>query len=398
MRKSDLSGQKKHKICHIITLLELGGAQQNTLYCTRRHDREKYKVGLIAGSGGFLDTEARGLPDTDVFLLDSLRHPISPLRDIIALVRIAFLLKREGVSLVHTHSSKAGILGRWAAWLARVPVRIHTVHGWSFNDFHPPLKRRLFTLLERMTAPITQKLVTVSMADLRKGIDRKIASEDRYTVIHSGMNLEEFRQARCSDPASKKAELGLDASRPVVGMVACLKNQKAPLDFVEAAQKVSEKLPEVQFLLVGDGILRDRIERKILDDGLASRVKLPGWRRDVPEIMNAMDVVVLTSLWEGLPRVIPQAFCCGKPVVATAVDGSVEVVQDGKNGFLVPPGDVDAMANRIVTLVEDEDLRKTMSKEAAKTIDLESDFNQAVMLKNLEELYEQLLEERCIML
>ncbi|MFC2173466.1 glycosyltransferase family 4 protein [Acidobacteriota bacterium] len=382
------------KIYHIITLLELGGAQQNTLYCTKTHDRTKYRVGLIAGRGGILDKEALVIPASKTYLVRSLRHPISPFWDLVALIRLTRVLRKESVDLVHTHSSKAGIVGRWAAFLARVPVRIHTIHGWSFNDYHPPLKRRLFMFLERATAKITHKFIAVAHGDVDRGLSNNIGTEDKYKVIHSGMNLIEFINTRRSDPKKKRVELGLDPLRPVVGMVACFKRQKAPLDFVEAAQRVAERLPDVQFLMVGDGILRDRIEKKIMDAGLMGCVKLAGWRRDVPEVINAMDVVVLTSLWEGLPRVIPQAFACGRPVVATAVDGSKEIVRDGENGFLASPGDVEMIAHRLIKLLTDNELRETLSQEAARSVDLDSDFNESVMVRRIEALYDELLKKQ----
>ncbi|MCK5534746.1 glycosyltransferase family 4 protein [bacterium] len=376
--------KKKIKIAHIITKLELGGAQQNTLYTLMHLNREKFEAVLICGKGGILDQEVFLSLGDKVFFVRELSRKINPLFDFIALVKIWCLLKKEKITLVHTHSSKAGILGRWAAKLAGVAYIIHTYHGFGFNSYQKRFIQWLFITVERITASITTKLITVSSENIKKGLANKIGKPGQYVVIHSGIKIKEL----LFNPEIKKQkrkEFFFNDKDFVIGMIACFKPQKDPVSFVLLAHKVCGYLPQAKFLLVGDGVLRPAIEGLIAKLNLQEKIKLPGWRRDVSQLLQTFDIMVLTSLWEGLPRVFPEAMALGIPVVATGVDGAREVIKNGVNGFLVPPKDIEAMAQKIIYLFNNPETMKQIGIKGKEMLSSTFDIDQ--MVKEIEILY-----------
>lgn len=380
---------ERRRIAHLITRLELGGAQQNTLFSAAHHDRTRFAVSLWAGRGGILDDEARSIPDADVRLLDFLRHPIAPPADAVAIVRLAALLRSSRIELLHTHSSKAGIVGRLAATLAGTPAVVHTVHGWSFNDTQPPALRRFYVALERLAARRTHALVFVAQADLDRGAALKIGDPARYHLFRSGIDRDRYVAPPGAREATRGA-LGYGPDDVVVGTLACLKAQKAPLDFVAAAAAAARSDPRLRFFIAGDGELRGDVEREVAARGLAAKFRLLGWRQDVPEVLAAMDLFALTSKFEGLPRAVLQAMAAGVPVVATAVGGTPEVVRDGVTGRLVPPGAPDAAAAAIVDLAADPALRRSCVEAARARLGAEFDLRG--MVAGLDRLYLRLLE------
>ena len=252
---------------------------------------------------------------------------------------------------MHTHSSKAGILGRLAARMARVPVVVHTVHGWGFHERQRPLVRHAYVSLERWCAGFTDALITVTPRDAERGLSLGIGREDLYTTIRSGIDVARFGSPERSREAVR-TELGLAADAPVVVSVMRLSPQKAPLDLLEATALLVREVPAARIVIVGDGPLRQDVEARSRALGLDDRVTLTGLRQDVPELLAAADVLALCSLWEGLARVIPQAMAAGLPVVATAIDGSAEAVTDGETGILVPPDDPATLAAALSTVCE----------------------------------------------
>lgn len=380
---------RKYKIVHLITRLDLGGAQQNTLHCVRHHDRERFDVELVAGGGGVLDVEARAIAGAGIHIVPYLKHAISPWSDLVALFRLRSHFRSRGVDLVHTHSSKAGIIGRLAAFLAGVPVVVHTAHGWSFNRTQPSGVRRGFVMLERMAAPITDRLIMVSRSNLDEGLASRIGRAGQYAVVRSGIDAAEFRVAgRSRDEV--RSELGCEPHHVLVGTVACLKPQKGPLDFVRAAAAAHRRCDRLRFVMAGDGELRAEVEMLAGQLGLGDVLRVLGWRRDVADLMRAMDVFLLTSRFEGLPRVVLQAMASGVPVVATAVDGTPEVVRDGRSGLLVPPESPETAAERVLELVADADLRRRCVDEARRALDETFDIHR--MVRDLERIYISLLE------
>lgn len=380
-------------IVHIITKLELGGAQQNTLFTVAHLNRERFQPYLITNDEGILVSEAMALRGVTTFLLPELIREINPLKDIRALLKIRRIVKslkkRDAAMIVHTHSSKAGILGRWGARLAGADVVIHTIHGFGFQDHQPFPIRTFIMLLERLTAMITDKLIAVSKANIQKGVEKGIFPAQKAILIRSGIELKEFQLVKI-DKGDKRKELGVEPTLPLVTMIGCLKPQKAPLDYVEIAHLVLHE-KDAYFILVGDGILRDKVEKRMAALGLEKRFKLLGWRRDIPEILAVTDVFCLTSLWEGLPRVLPQAMIMGIPIVATKVDGTPEAVTDGVNGFLLKPHDVEGMAERIAYLLGHSEKAVDMGRRGKTMLE---EFDISKMVSEQEKLYLGLLGKK----
>ena len=380
-------------VVHIITQLELGGAQQNTLFTIAHLNRERFRPYLITNNKGILVSEAMALKDVKTFFLPELIREINPVMDMRALFTIRAILrslkKNNSGMIVHTHSSKAGILGRWGARLAGADVIIHTIHGFGFHDHQSSPIRAFIILLEKLTATITDKFIAVSQANIQTGVDKGIFPIEKATLIRSGIDLEEFSRVRVNK-GDKKKELRVAPTLPLVAMIGCLKPQKAPLDYVEVAHLVLQE-KDAYFILVGDGILREKVEKQMAEWGLGERLKLLGWRRDIPEILAATDIFVLTSLWEGLPRVLPQAMVMGIPIVATNVDGTPEGVTDGLNGFLVDPHDVQGMAEKIVYLLNHSEKARAMGVRGKGMV---GEFDIGKMVNDQEELYLSLLREK----
>jgi glycosyltransferase involved in cell wall biosynthesis len=377
------------KVVHLITRLELGGAQQNTLFCVEHHDRTRFAVGLWTGKGGMLDAKAQVIERADVRILPWLVREVAPLRDAAAVIRLASML--GGVDLLHTHSSKAGILGRAAARLAGIPAVVHTVHGWSFNDVQPAVTRRVYVEAERAAARMTDRIVCVARFDRDRGLTAGIGHASQYRILRSGIDPSLYG----APPGARervREEIGAAPQDIVVGSIANLKPQKGPLDFVETARLARLRDSRLQFLIAGDGELRPAVERAVAGAGLSGSVHLLGWRADVPDLLAAMDIFLLTSLFEGLPRVVLQAMAASVPVVATHTGGVAEVVVDGWSGRLVPPGDSSAAADAIVQLAGDADVRRRFAVAARSSLGDEFDIRR--MVRELEDLYDDVLSRR----
>jgi len=385
-----IPGRPRARVAHLITKLEWGGAQENTLVTVRGLSRDRFDPVLIAGTGGMLDRAAASIQGVRFLQVDSLVREIRPAADLRALWELTSILREEkrraagSPLVVHTHSSKAGILGRAAARRAGADLILHSIHGFGFHEGDDAIRRGLFVGLERMVSRWTDAFIAVSEENIRLGIRERIFRPDRCRLIRSGFETKRFLSGSGEEG---RRLLGLPPGVPVVGTIAVFKPQKAPLDFVAVAQRVAAASPEARFVMVGDGELRQAAERAVASASLSGRFLFAGWRAEIPDILRAFDVFLLTSRWEGLPKVVPQALLSGVPVVATAVDGTREIVDDGQDGFLCAPGDVAGLADRVVRI-----LSGTSGIDPGFKRDrLLREFDQEEMIRAQQRLYAELL-------
>ncbi|MDO8435053.1 MAG: glycosyltransferase family 4 protein [Candidatus Binatus sp.] len=387
------------RICHVITRLIVGGAQENTLYTAiGQHRNPAFEVTLIAGidhgrEGNLHDrAHAAGV---NLRLTPLLVRPIRPVTDLRAHLELYRIFRAGQFDVVHTHSSKAGIVGRVAARMAHVPVVIHTLHSLVFHKYQSEVANQVYIRLKRRCAAFTDVLISVNDQTAKGAIAERIGRPEQHVTIHSGMELEPFLTIgdRLS-AADAKRRLGIAPEALVVGKVARLFPLKGHDQFLEAAVRIAAGQPRAKFLLVGDGSLRDSLEARARTLGIHDRLVFAGLvsPEEIPVCFQAMDVVVHTSLREGIARVLPQAGTVGKPVVTFDLDGAPEVIKDGVSGYLVPPLDTAALAERVLELLADPDRRAAFGR-AGRTFATEH-FSADLMVRRINEVYFSQLSRR----
>jgi len=381
------------RIVHVITRLIVGGAQENTLL-TAAGQAEEFgdEVIVVTGpgagpEGSLLDWALeRGL---ELRLVPEMGRAIRPWADLSSYRRIAAAIREIDPDIVHTHSSKAGILGRAAASRQQVPV-VHTIHGAAFHLGQSKLAQAVYRKAERWAARRCQRLISVCDAMTKQYLDAEIAAPEMFTTIYSGMDVEPFL-----DPPRPReevrAELGFEDADVVIGKVARLFDLKGHRYLLEAAPRIVEACPQARFLLVGDGPLRDQFEARISRDGLADHFVLTGLvpPERIPELIHATELVVHTSVWEGLARVLPQSMIAGKPVVSFDIDGAHEVVIPEETGLLVEPESVDGLVDAVTRLVADQELRTRLGDEGCHR--WTEAFRYQEMVRLVREVYEEVL-------
>lgn len=382
---------RKINILYIITKLELGGAQKQLLSLVRGLDKERFNPYILTAYDGLLVDTAKTIPNLKLIRCRFLERPIRPIKDTLALFFIYRFIKNNKIDIVHTHSSKAGILGRLAAKAAGVKIIIHTVHGWSFHDYQAGITYYFYLFLERLCAYFSSAIVVVSQWDKRQAARQLVGRQDKYKLIRYAINHEELKNN--IEGSKVRKEFGLSEVDLVIGMVACFKPQKAPLDFIKLASVIKKDFPNAKFILVGDGVLREKVRVLIDKLNLKEQVILTGWRHDVASILSCLDVFVLTSLWEGLPIAVLEAMATGLPVIATDTGGISEVVLHGKTGYLVKPGDIEALQDRLKELLIKPSLRKEFAKLSIATLG-SNEHSLNNMLKNTTQLYSDLFFRR----
>lgn len=368
-----MPGDRPLRVLHVITRLIVGGAQENTLLTAEGLDRmPEYDVALATGidrgpEGDLLDRAEKSIA---LILVPEMGRSINPFSDLMALWKLYRIIRRGRYHIVHTHSSKAGVLGRIAATLAGTPIIVHTLHSLVFHEYQPWIVNRTWRVVKKICAPMTDHFLSVSSIIIDKAVAAGIDRRDKFTTVYSGMELDWFLQSKASG-ADVRRELGIPEGAPVVGKIARLFPLKGHDELMDAAPEIVRRQPDVRFLLVGDGILYDHLRERATKAGILENFVFAGLmkRERIPEMLAAMDVVVHTSLREGLARVLPQALAMGKPCVSFDIDGAPEVIIDGETGYLVRAYDYETLADRISSLLADPGIRARMGAKGRRHVD-----------------------------
>jgi len=372
----------------------VGGAQENTLLSVIGLDAmPEYEVTLMSGIDkgreGELLSEAR--EKTNLLIVPEMGRSINPFSDLAAFWKIYRLIKKGRYHIVHTHSSKAGVLGRIAAWLAGTPLIVHTLHSLVFHEYQPWFINKSWRGIKKMCAPITDFFISVSEIIVQKAIAAGVDKPEKFRTIYSGMELDWFLNANF-DGNAVRHEFGIPEDAPVVGKIARLFPLKGHDQLMDAAPEIVKRVPKVRFFLIGDGILYEHLQERARDYGILENFVFAGLipRERIPEMISAMDIVVHTSLREGLARVLPQSLAMGKPCVSFNIDGAPEVVINDKTGYLVETYDNEGLSESISRLLKDPELRKKMGENGRRHVD--PAFRAETMVKEIAEVYKMLLE------
>ncbi len=387
-------------VIHIITRLDRGGSAQNTMLTVLGHDRTQYEPVVIAGHPGSWDAQG-GMAATEeqcrrlekegisCIILPSLVRPISPWKDLCALWTLVGILRAKRPAIVHTHTSKAGVLGRVAAWLARVPVIVHTPHGHVFYGHFGPGKSRIFLQIERILCRVTNTLVALTSAERDDHLDRAVGHADRFAVIPSGIDVERFRRARVEGRRIPQ-DFNCSTDATIVGSIGWLTDIKGHRVLVEALGYLKDEFPQLHAVIVGSGGQHHALLAQADSLGVRDRIHLVGHRDDVERCLAGMDCFVFPSLNEGMGRALIEAMAAGLPVVASRVGGIPAIVRHEENGLLVEAGDGWALSEALRRMLADPQLAERLGRNASRTIGQE--FGVKAMVEAVESVYQEAIE------
>jgi glycosyltransferase involved in cell wall biosynthesis len=370
-----------------------GGADENTLFTVQGLDKDRYEVDLIMGEefDESIFNKVKNI-NFNIIQIKGLKWKLNYLYDPIVLIKFIKLMRKNHYDIVHTHTTKAGILGRIAARIAGVPVIVHGLHGSTFQAFNSELLNWFLFLFERLTGRFTDAYISVSGVLSEKYIERGIGKKENYHTVYSGIKLEKFYGTRRKiDSRKKRRELGIGLEDFVIGNVARLETRKGHKFIIDAFKNVVEEQKDVhvKLLIIGEGNKREYLENYVKELNLGNRVIFTGYREDVEELMALMDIFVLTSLREGLPKVLVQAAAVGMPSIAFNVDGVPEIIEDNHNGFLVKAGDMKQLTKRIIQYIDHKELLVLHGKNSRELI--KGKWSIEDMVCKIDEIYQKLI-------
>jgi glycosyltransferase involved in cell wall biosynthesis len=382
------------RVLRIIARLNVGGTAVHVTLLTKYLDRERFETVLVSGTenpgeGTMIDfTRAHGIEPMIVPEMVG-QATLAP-RDAVALWRLVRLMRRYRPHIVDTHTAKAGSLGRVAAWMAGVPVIVHTYHGHVLEGYYDPVRTRLLRVMERGLARLSTRLLVVSRRVGEDLVRLGAVPAGKIEVVPLGMDLAPFldvdhRRGRL------RREFGIPDEAPIVAIVSRIFAIKNHALFIDAAARVLRELPDVRFLIVGDGILRPAIEQQAARLGIQQNVIFTGWRRDLAEIYADTTILVVSSNNEGTPVSAIEAMASAVPVVATRVGGLPDLIRDGETGVLVPPRSIAALSDALVALLKDPSERRRLG--TAARADAVARFSVDRLIEDTTRLYDRLLSE-----
>lgn len=384
------------RIVHIITRLIVGGAQENTLLSCEGQHAMGHEVTLLTGpslgpEGSLMERANHG--GYRIEEMDCMRRAILPRKDLRSYRLLIARLRELRPDVVHTHSSKAGIIGRWAAHKAGVPVVIHTIHGLAFTASTSRMANKAYEMLERWTAPVSTRIVCVADAMREQSLKAGIGRAEQYVTVYSGMETAAFLNPPVAREQVRES-LGIAPEHVVVGTVARLFHLKGHEDLLTLAPELCARYPQLRFMWVGDGLLRQQFEAQMAGMGVRDRFILTGLvpPSRIPELVSAMDILVHPSRREGLARAIAQGSLAARPVVTYDIDGNREALVDGETGFLIQPFDVAQLGRSLAVLLDDRG-RAARFGAAGRTFAL-ARFDAKVMVDALERVYRECVLEK----
>ncbi|MDP8263815.1 MAG: glycosyltransferase family 4 protein [Candidatus Ancaeobacter aquaticus] len=389
-----MPNNNKIKVLHIITRLVHGGAQENTLYTVKLLDKTRYDVSLVSGPSdgdeGSLEHIITDDNEIEFTVINELIRSPAPIKDFIALYKLFHLMRKNKYDIIHTHSSKAGILGRFAAKLAGIPIIIHTPHGHIFYGYFSAFITNIFIIFERITALFTDKIITLTHRGTEEHVMMNIAPADKFVTIYSGINIR--KDPFSIDINKKKQELNIAKETLVIGNIARLADIKGQKYLIEAMPEICSKVPNCCLILVGDGPAKNELLQVVHNLDIVNKVLFLGLRTDIAELISIMDIFILPSLNEGMGKVLLQSQHLGKPIIATDVGGVREIVTNGVNGFLVTSRDSGSIAQRSIELLKSDAMRTKMGDAGRANVG--ERFSIETMVKNIASLYEELLHTK----
>ena len=383
-----MNQRRKIKLLYIVTRMIKGGASNVVLSLSNGLDPKSFDITIATGI-----SEPIPGPANKITVFPSLVREIRPLKDLMALLKLYLFIKKSGFDIVHTHTSKAGIIGRLAARLAAVPVIIHSPHGHIFapNSNIPNVPKNTFLLrcllfIERVSALFTTRIITPTGIEKKEELSLGIGRPNQFRVIHNGIDIDRFEK-RVIDAPAKRAELGLNSSHKVICTIARLSEEKGILYLIDALETVAKEIPSVKLVLVGEGPLRKTIEQKAKDKGILSDIIFLPAQEDIAAVLAVSDLFVLPSLYEAFGLVLVEAMVMKKPVISTRTGGIPEVIEHGKTGILVNPADSQTLAQAITAVLQNQPLRESLARNAYHYAKEHFDVKQMVALT--ENLYHQ---------
>jgi len=385
---------RRIRVAHVITRLCKGGAQENTFHTVRMAEHGRFESDLISGptegAEGCIEP-AIAAAGVDIIRVPHLVREVAPWRDLRALWQLTALFRAGRYDIVHTHTSKAGFVGRLAAVRARVPIIVHTPHGNVFDGYFSRPVTQAFIAMERYAARHTDRIIELTAGGVDEHLRQRIGRREQFDVVFSGIDLAPYDSARARRQETRRA-LGIAPGAVLIGAAGRLEPVKGFSLFIEAARQVAAREPGTRFVLAGQGSLEAALRAEAAD--LGERFQFLGLRDDIPELMAAFDIFVLSSLNEGMGRVLLEAAAAGAPAVAARVGGVPDVVHDGVTGILTPPRDPAALAEALCRLARDGETRRRMGEAARAAV--APHYGLERMVRRIEQLYEALIREKNI--